>query len=188
MALGYVYKFYNECDVVIYVGYTRDIKKRMAQHFGNGGHLPQKCYTSVKRIECAEFATVNEAKMYEIYFISKITPKYNTEFIGGGYVTIDLPPVEFNEYPMGFRFTPKNSEDYDAVIIEVESVYHKISQALLALDVSKPHPDFVLEYSRNTARDRITSSAKGIDAGVCEIKKELQRLKKFLDYDLGEAV
>lgn len=74
----YVYRFIDKDLNVIYVGRTVDIKARMTQHFGSGGHLPQKCYDAVHRVDFLEFKTKNDMKIKELYYIGKYRPTYNT--------------------------------------------------------------------------------------------------------------
>lgn len=74
----YVYRFLDKDLKVIYIGRTVDIKARMTQHFGKGGHLPKECYDSVHRVDFLEFKTKNDMKIKELYYIGKYRPMYNT--------------------------------------------------------------------------------------------------------------
>ena len=73
----YVYRFLSVEEEILYVGYTKNIKKRLNIHFTNG-HLPSECYEKIKRIEYIEVQLKSEAIIYEIYYINKFKPKFNT--------------------------------------------------------------------------------------------------------------
>lgn len=75
--LGYVYRFKNIRNEVIYVGYTNNIDRRMHEHFTRG-HLPQPCYDSVAAIEYKQYNTKSDAAVMEIYYINTYQPIYNT--------------------------------------------------------------------------------------------------------------
>lgn len=93
--MGYIYLFKNEENEVIYVGHTRNFEKRMISHFGNAGHLPKECYEEVHMIHFAKLTSLNEARMYELYYIGRLKPKYNTVFNEDGFVSIELPQPNF---------------------------------------------------------------------------------------------
>lgn len=75
--LGYVYRFKNRRNEVIYVGYTNNMNRRMHEHFTRG-HLPQPCYDSVAAIEYKQYNTKSDAAVMEIYYINTYQPIYNT--------------------------------------------------------------------------------------------------------------
>ena len=74
---GYVYRFINKDEQIIYVGSTEDLYKRLKQHFEHG-HLGDYCYNQVLYVDYAEFSTRTEAYMYEQYEIARLQPEYNT--------------------------------------------------------------------------------------------------------------
>lgn len=91
----YVYRFLNQQNQVIYVGRTNNIIRRIRQqHFGKNGHLPKECYNETKTVEYAKVASQNDAILYELYYIEKYHPIYNTSDIGGGAFSVEL-----NELP-----------------------------------------------------------------------------------------
>lgn len=53
---GYVYRFINKDEQIIYVGSTEDLHKRLKQHFEHG-HLGDYCYNQVLYVDYAEFST-----------------------------------------------------------------------------------------------------------------------------------
>lgn len=74
---GYVYRFLDKYENIIYVGSCGSIDNRMKQHFTKG-HLPQECYDMVEYIDYAETQSRTEAYMFESYEISTIRPRYNS--------------------------------------------------------------------------------------------------------------
>jgi len=96
--IGYVYYFENINKEIIYVGQTKDIETRIKTHFGGSGHLNKECYNETCNVYYSELQSINEAKMYEIYYIAKFKPKYNTANLNDGDISISLPPINFTKY------------------------------------------------------------------------------------------
>lgn len=74
---GYVYRFLDKYENIIYVGSCGSMKNRMKQHFTKG-HLPKECYEMVEYIDFAKTQSRTEAYMYESYEIATIRPRYNS--------------------------------------------------------------------------------------------------------------
>ena len=51
----------------------------MYEHFYKGGHFPNKCYSSVGRIEHITCKIEADVILVENYFINKYKPRYNTQ-------------------------------------------------------------------------------------------------------------
>ena len=96
--VSYCYRFKDINGNVIYVGKTVDINKRMAQHFGGKGHLDKECYKSVARIEYQKYKTESDALIYETYYITKYSPKYNKLGQSRDKPTIQLEEKEWKTY------------------------------------------------------------------------------------------
>lgn len=79
--MAYVYRFRHYLtNEIIYVGKTtRKINTRMNEHFSKRGHLPNKCYDNVGKIEYIEVSSDADARLVELYLINKYKPKYNIE-------------------------------------------------------------------------------------------------------------
>jgi predicted GIY-YIG superfamily endonuclease len=73
---GYVYRFVDESNNIIYVGKTKNLKNRMNGHFTRG-HLPLECYSSVAKIEYLKFENETIARMEEVKYINMYRPRYN---------------------------------------------------------------------------------------------------------------
>ena len=71
-----IYRFLNKDNEIIYIGKAKDLKNRLNSH----NHLPKECYDERIKIEYVSFDTMDEADIVERYLISKVKPKYNTDF------------------------------------------------------------------------------------------------------------
>lgn len=95
----YVYRFLNKYEEVIYVGRTNNISNRIKQHLSSG-HLPSDCYSLINKIEYIELETFTDILIYEIYYINKYLPIYNTRDKDElrKETTITLPEKQWKEY------------------------------------------------------------------------------------------
>jgi excinuclease UvrABC nuclease subunit len=75
--MAYVYRFLNDDDNVIYIGYSANIDTRIKQHWSDKGHLDKECYDAVRKIEYMKFNTKSDANTVETYLINKYKPFYN---------------------------------------------------------------------------------------------------------------
>lgn len=74
---SYVYKFEDKNKKVLYIGKTNNMNRRMAQHFGNKGHIKGDCYKRTRKIYYMTLSSEENALIVEQYFISKYKPPYN---------------------------------------------------------------------------------------------------------------
>lgn len=98
----YIYKHLDSEGKVVYVGQTKDMKKRQGTH-------KHKKY--IDKIIYVEVSTREIMDLYEKYYISKHNPKFNIDCIGCDYTKylIDLEH-EFKEYDIKEHYvvrTPK---------------------------------------------------------------------------------
>jgi len=70
----YVYRFLDASNNVIYIGKTERLKSRMHSH----SHLPKECYDSIKNVEYIELSSSVDMGLYELYYINKWQPTYNS--------------------------------------------------------------------------------------------------------------
>lgn len=135
----YVYKFLDAKNNVIYVGRTKDIVKRMEQHFSKG-HLPEECYTSVNKVYYTEFNSFTDMAMYEIYLINALKPKYNTtdkDIENEDFISeFGVPEKHWKRYNIGYC----SKNDYKAMenVMNrssdiVEDLYYQNSRLLYYL-------------------------------------------------------
>ena len=110
--VSYCYRFKDINGNIIYVGKTVDINKRMAQHFGSKGHLDKECYKSVARIEYQKYKTESDALIYETYYITKYSPKYNKLGQSRDKPTIQLEEKEWKTYQVLKKQVEKSSASW----------------------------------------------------------------------------
>ena len=96
--MAYTYKFVNKYNETIYIGYTgQQMAQRMNQHFTKG-HLPKSVYEEVAKIEYIKHKTKSDAQVWEVYFINKYKPRYNTLNKKNDVLTIDLGEENWKVY------------------------------------------------------------------------------------------
>src|SRR5882672_9490759 len=75
-----VYRFYNDEDVLIYVGKAKSLKKRVSSYFSKSTGVNRKTLKLVSEIERIDFTVSNsefDALLLENNFIKQNQPKYN---------------------------------------------------------------------------------------------------------------
>lgn len=91
---GYVYKFIDENNRILYIGKTTNMERRMKQHFSSNSHLKKQgkgdIYNKIQRIEYLKCNTEYDALVKELYYINYYKPKYNT----ASKIKQLLPPLE----------------------------------------------------------------------------------------------
>ena len=76
---GFVYKFIDEKNQVLYVGKTVNMDARMKNHFSKKSHLAHTdLYTKVQRIEYITCKSEYEALQKELAYINFYKPRYNS--------------------------------------------------------------------------------------------------------------
>ena len=106
--MAFVYRFLDKDNNVIYIGKTININLRMQQHFGGKGHLSDNCYHNVYRIEYQKYKTESDALIYETYYITKYSPKYNKLGQSRDKPTIQLEEKEWKTYQVLKKQVSKN--------------------------------------------------------------------------------
>lgn len=106
--MAFIYRFKNKHDEVIYIGYTgQSLDKRMNQHFSNKGHLDNKCYSSVERIEYQKYKTKSDAQIMEVVEINRYKPLYNKLNKQTDNMTLD---INENEWKLYKQIKPVNKQ------------------------------------------------------------------------------
>ncbi len=75
-----VYRYYNEQDILIYVGKAKNIRKRVSSYFAKTAGISRKTYKLVSEIERIEYTVSNnefDALLLENNLIKQNQPKYN---------------------------------------------------------------------------------------------------------------
>lgn len=99
---GYIYKFYDKNKELLYIGKTKNIQRRISQHFNNG-HLPQECYQKIDCIEYAQLPTYTDAGILERYYIALLSPKYNIQYVNDGVPHCIVKPPQMNWEKLNFK-------------------------------------------------------------------------------------
>lgn len=93
-----LYKIYYG-NKVVYVGRTNQtLQARLHGHFFKKPMHRDINIELVTKIEYAEFPTVADMYLYEIYYINKLKPQLNKDDKARDKLTVKLPEVKFKEY------------------------------------------------------------------------------------------
>jgi hypothetical protein len=90
-----VYIMKNSNGDSLYVGITNNHNKRITQHCAD-----KKWISQVDEILISEYINRNQARIFEIYYISKLNPRYNNEFnrLDCDNFKLDLDELTFNNF------------------------------------------------------------------------------------------
>lgn len=157
----YVYRFLNQNNETIYIGRTKNLKKRIEQeHFASHGHLPVECYKETKSVQYIKLTNQNEMIMYEIYLIDKYSPKYNIEHKQQEKCSFELPEKEwityknFNTKKEKLHNAKKYKNELDNIKKEMENITNKCINRIEILELSfdeniKQHIRISIENIKN---------------------------------------
>ena len=185
--MSYVYYFEDTNKEIIYVGHTKNIHSRMRNHFGSTGHLEERCYTETNLVYYAKLNSLNEARLYEIYLIGKLKPKYNTVFAEGGVVTVELPPLDFKLYDLKKEDSALNDEllkSYKELLHrQIQQPMEEVKQSINLLKVLGTYQ--LDEFTQNTRLSRtdeakFTHNNKFLELNYEIICKSLEQIEKVI--------
>lgn len=90
-----LYRFLDIDGNILYVGKTTmNLIDRLRGH----KHLPEECYSQIKEIEYVNLKSGSDMSIYEIYYINKYNPKYNTESKFADSANIKLPELQWKNF------------------------------------------------------------------------------------------
>lgn len=93
-----LYKIYYG-DLLVYLGRTKQpLQNRLRGHFFKKPMHRAIDINHVTKIEYAEFQTVADMYLYEIYYINKLKPSLNVDDLARDEITVTLSEVEFLPY------------------------------------------------------------------------------------------
>lgn len=92
----YIYMMYNEKNELLYVGQTKNLKKRFQGHFTKATLEVDTWKKDVYYIDTFECKTEYDMRILEIYLIGKLKPKYNIEFVFEDDVALEIKFEKFN--------------------------------------------------------------------------------------------
>jgi excinuclease UvrABC nuclease subunit len=136
--VGYVYKFLNELNEIVYIGSTGNIGNRMYNHFyAPAGHRAKKMQDGLERvreIRYCKLPTRNDALIVETILIHKYKPILNTESVSDGAVSV----AKFDEGSVEWAVkTPQDFErkrnDYKSDRMEQKKTNNQVFNALREL-------------------------------------------------------
>jgi excinuclease UvrABC nuclease subunit len=76
---GGIILFYNENDVLIFVGKARKLRQRVKKHFEDNFSPIKEHRNEVKKIDILIVEDAMEREIYETYMINKLHAKYNVD-------------------------------------------------------------------------------------------------------------
>lgn len=86
-------------DLLVYLGRTKQpLQNRLRGHFFKKPMRRVIDINQVTKIEYAEFLTVADMYLYEIYYINRLKPSLNVDDLAHDEITVTLPEVPFIEY------------------------------------------------------------------------------------------
>ena len=101
----YVYKFIDSKDNVLYVGQTIDPDRRFGEHKGTIWDKEKD------HIEFAKCNSCTDMNIYEMYYINKLHPKYNTAIVFNDEPSFELPELEWEIYDINHFENKKRERD-----------------------------------------------------------------------------
>lgn len=91
--MNFIYLFFNIKNELLYVGETDNLPRRIDQHMDEDNWKIRE----TSKILYATCEKESDRKLYEIYYINKLSPKYNQKDVMDGTTTVKLPELEFRE-------------------------------------------------------------------------------------------
>lgn len=137
-----LYKIYYG-ETLVYLGRTtQPLQTRLRGHFFKKPMYRVIDINQVSRIECAEFATVADMYLYEIYYINRLKPTLNVDDLARDEVTVTLPEVEFvqHECPL-FERWKADINGADTKWQKLHDEYYEIPQQISILRKRKFHKE-----------------------------------------------
>ncbi|WP_127846356.1 exonuclease domain-containing protein [Psychroflexus aestuariivivens] len=129
-----VYYFLNKSKEVIYVGKSKNLKKRSQQHFTSDNHKSKQIQSEVEKVEFEITGNELQALLKENQAIKRLQPKYNRALVKNifsyalyvfkddlGYLNLSLSKVKpnvryitsFTNYQQGKSFMERMLEQYE---------------------------------------------------------------------------
>lgn len=105
--MGFLYKFIDKSNDIIYIGKTD--KNNIYERLRNHNHLVQSCYKEIDKIFYSQCDNLSDLAILEPYFINIYHPKYNKEFnyfenTPSFKINIDLNWKELDYKALGIDF------------------------------------------------------------------------------------
>ena len=89
-----VYRLLDKDKNILYIGKSKQLKTRIANHLREKSNLPKQCVNKICFVEYLEFENECDMDLFEIYAISYYNPPYNKEYISNtGIIKIKIPNI-----------------------------------------------------------------------------------------------
>jgi hypothetical protein len=99
---NYIYELLNKNNEIIYIGKTKNINKRLKGHIQD-----KKWFDEIDKILYTDCISKTDMDIYEIYYINKYNPCYNTQSAYGCMFSQKLKELEFVEFEPNFNYKEK---------------------------------------------------------------------------------
>lgn len=149
---NYIYFYYID-DKLMYVGRTKDVWLRYKQHCNE-----KEKYNKINKIKVAQCQTKTDMIFYEIYYINKFLPPWNSAMTDFGKPSFELNELLFKTYSIQSfekEFKPNAMVKQDKKKVKKERVW-KIKEHDVeipkdfdcfqkAWNIFKEHPDWIIK-------------------------------------------
>lgn len=89
--MNFIYRFISLGGTVLYVGKTRNLADRVTSH------TKKPWFDEVGYIEFTQLPNASDMDVYELYYISKLKPKYNKDSNRKDTFSHELPELVFTK-------------------------------------------------------------------------------------------
>lgn len=136
----FIYKFIDSDNKVIYIGKTKDLKRRLRQH-----KREKEWFNEVNKIYFAECLNETDLNIYEVYFINKYTPIYNKKENYQVSFTTKMKELQFRLY----------TDDYGELESVSDSDLGKLFRLYMMFGYSEFHIDNMLKCLHNDSNKTV---------------------------------
>jgi len=175
----YIYKLLDHYDRVIYVGQSVNVVSRVAQHRSDS-----KMMYAINRVYYSELKNKAEMNLYEMYYINKYLPRYNTQRLYDGGLELEIKETEWlpledlqkeiydkelDNYCNGNISFESHAFCFSATRIEVDRIvlYEKREKIGASLPVTDEH-----EKNINKKRAAAYNAVERYLNSICEAMRE----------------
>lgn len=156
---SYVYKYVLD-KVIIYIGITKDLKRRISQHGKKGDNIAETAWEDINKSDVyyAECVNINMAELIESALINKYHPKYNKA------KTQEWSGIPFIE-PIWYFYKEKNDLTYDILHAEIYQLKATIKEKDKTIHSLENHYRYLQKELDNK---------KSTMCLCCDVKRELK--------------
>lgn len=162
-----IYFIYDKRDKVVYIGQSYDVKSRLKAHFRGQTNTREhsglfKAFKYVKVEGCAA------RTIYEVYYINKLKPKCNKQFIYKGRVNASKNPLQINA-----EISPVTiMQNLTKEIGLLQSENRKMSKTIKELELTLFEKDLYSKYAVDKKEEELYYKQTELE----HIKKQFETL------------